>query len=68
MVRIRTTQRQCLGHNKPLGHHTNCSPVGLGQYNSLGEYGDLSTVSEVFLILVIPVLCVRLIRLLKIVT
>ena len=23
------------GHNAPLGLHTNCSPTGLGQYNSL---------------------------------
>ena len=33
-----TPQRQYSGHNTPLGHHINCSPVGLGQYNSRGEY------------------------------
>ena len=34
-----------------LGHHTDCGPMGIGQYNSLGEYCGLSTDTEVFLIL-----------------
>ena len=40
------------GHNTPLGHHTDCSPMGLGQYNSLGKYCDPHTASSVFLILI----------------
>ena len=29
---------QSAGHNTPFGHHTDPGPMGLGQYNSLGEY------------------------------
>ena len=35
-----------------LGHHTDRSPVGLGQYDSRGEYCDPHTASSVFLILI----------------
>ena len=42
-------------HNTPLGHHTDRGPMGLGQYNSLGEYCGLSTASEVFLLLLGPI-------------
>ena len=49
-----TPQRQYEGHNTLLGHHTAYSPVGLGQYNSLGEYCDPYTASSVFLILIYP--------------
>ena len=34
-----------------LGHHTDCGPMGLGQYNCLGEYCDPPTASSVFLII-----------------
>ena len=37
----------------PLGHHTDHGPIGLGQYNSPGEYCGLHTASSVFLILVL---------------
>ena len=40
-----------LGHNTPLGHHTDHRPTGLGQYDSLGEYYGPHTASSVFLIL-----------------
>ena len=34
-------------HNTPLGHHTDHGPVGLDQYNSLGQYYDPHTASRV---------------------
>ena len=37
--------------NTPLGHHTDHCPMGLGQYDSLGEYCGPHTASSVFLIL-----------------
>ena len=52
VVKMRKPQRQYSGHNTPLGHHTNRGPMGLGQYNSLGEYCRLSTASSVFRILI----------------
>ena len=39
--------------NAPLGYHTDHSPMGLGQYNSLGEYCGPHTASSVFLILIV---------------
>ena len=39
--------------NTPLGHHTDRGPMGLGQYNSLGEYCGPHTASSEFLILII---------------
>ena len=51
IVQIRNTSRQYSGHNTPLGHYTDCSPMGLGQYNGLGEYCSPHTASSVFLIL-----------------
>ena len=33
-------QRQYSGHNTLVGHHAECGPMGLGQYDSLGEYCD----------------------------
>ena len=47
----KTPQRQYSAHNTPLGHHTDRSPMGFGQYNSLGEYCGLHTAISVFLIL-----------------
>ena len=41
--------RQYSSHNTPLGHYTDRSPVGLGQYNGLGEYCGPHTASSVFL-------------------
>ena len=41
---------QCSCHNTPLDHHTDSSPMGLGQYDSLGEYCGSHTASSVFLI------------------
>ena len=43
---------QYIGHNTPFGHYTDSSPMGLGQYNSLGEYCDPYTTFSVFLILI----------------
>ena len=37
----------------PLGHHTEDSPMGLGQYVGVGGYCGPHTVSSVFLILVL---------------
>ena len=42
-------QRQYSGHNTPLGHYTDCGPMGLGQFNSLGEYCGPHTASSVLL-------------------
>ena len=49
VVKIRNTS-EYLGHNTPLGHPTDRGPVGLGQYDSLGEYCGPHTASSVFLI------------------
>ena len=49
VVKIRNTS----GHNTPLGHHTGCSPMGLGQYEGIGEYCSPHTASFVFLMLVL---------------
>ena len=51
VVKVRTPQRQHSGHNTPLGHYTDRSLMGLGQYNSLGEYRGPHTASSMFLIL-----------------
>ena len=51
VVKIRNTSRQYSGHNIPLGHHTDRGPMGLGQYDGLGEYCGPHTASSVFLIL-----------------
>ena len=42
-----TPQRQYSGDNTPLDHNTDCGPVGLGQYYSLGEYCGPHTASSV---------------------
>ena len=47
VVKIRNTS----GHNTPLGYYTDRGPMGLGQYNSLGEYCGPYTAFSVFLIL-----------------
>ena len=49
VVKKRNTSEEV--QNTMLGHHTDCGPKGLGQYNSLGEYCDPHTASSVFLIL-----------------
>ena len=41
------------GHNTPLGHYTDSYPMGLDQYNGIGEYCGPHTASSVFLILVL---------------
>ena len=46
-----TPHRQYSGHNTPLGHNIDCGPMGLGQYDGLGEYCGLHTASSVFLML-----------------
>ena len=51
-VKIRNTSEAVSGHKTPLGHHTDCGPMGLGKYNSLGEYYGPHTASSVFLILI----------------
>ena len=53
VVKIRNTSEAVYsGHKTPLGHHTDRGPMGLGQYNSLGEYCGPHTASSVFLILI----------------
>ena len=54
VVKIRNTSEAALGPQYTLGHHTDCGPMGLGQYNSLGEYCGPHTASSVFLILIFP--------------
>ena len=41
-----------VNHNTSLGHHTDRGPMGLVQYNSLGEYCGPHTASSVFLIMI----------------
>ena len=48
IVKIRNTSEAVLGPQYTLGHHTDHGPVGLGQYDSLGEYCDPHTASSVF--------------------
>ena len=50
VVKVKNTS----GHNTPIGHHTDCGPMGLGQYNSLEEYCNPHTASSVFLMLILP--------------
>ena len=38
------------GHHTPLGHHTDRSPMSLGQYGGLGEYCGPHTACFVFLL------------------
>ena len=40
VVKIRNTSEVVLGPQYSSCHHTDNGPVGLGQYNSLGEYCD----------------------------
>ena len=47
VVKKETLQRQDPGHNTSLGYHTDRGPMGLGQYNSLGEYCGPHTASAV---------------------
>ena len=46
----KTHQMQYSGHNTPLGHHIDHSPIGLGPYVSLGEYCNPNTTSSVCII------------------
>ena len=55
VVKIRNTSEDS-GHNTPLGHHTDGSPIGIDQYSSPGEYYHPHTASSVFLIVLVPVL------------
>ena len=41
-----------MGHNTPLGHHTDCDPTGLGQYDRLGEYCSPYTASPVLITMI----------------
>ena len=43
------------GPNTPLGDYTDRDPMGLSQYNNLGEYCNPRTTSPGFLIIVLPV-------------
>ena len=53
VVKIRNTSGQYSGHNTPLGHHTDCGPRGLGQYDGpVGKDCGPHTASSVFLILI----------------
>ena len=55
VIKTRNSPEVVLGNsnNIPLGHHTDLSPMGLGQYNSLGEYYGPHNASSVFLILIL---------------
>ena len=52
VVKIRNTSEAVLRPQYTLGngHHTDRGSMGLGQYNTLGEYCGLHTASSVFLI------------------
>ena len=50
VVKIRNTSEA--GLVTLLGHHTDRGPMGLGQYDGLGEYCDHHTASSVFLLLI----------------
>ena len=50
LAKIETPKRQYSGHNIPLGHHTDCGPLGLVQYHT---YCGPHTASSVFLILLL---------------
>ena len=50
VVKIRNTSEAVLRSQYSLGHQTDSIPMGLGQYNSLGEYCGPHTASSVFLI------------------
>ena len=50
---------QYSGHNTPLGHYTDRSPMGLGQHDGPGEYCDPHTASSVFLKLIFQDACVK---------
>ena len=39
-------------HEVKFCHHTDCGPMGLGQYNSLGEYCGPHTASSVFFLVI----------------
>ena len=52
VVKIRNTSEAVLRPQYTPGHHTDSVPMGLGLFDSLGEYRGLSTASEVFLVLV----------------
>ena len=45
---------QYSGHNTPLGHHTDRGPMGLGQYDGLGDHGGPHTASSGFLMIIPP--------------
>ena len=45
---FKTQRGQYEGNNTPLGYYTDCSPMGLGQYNNLGEYCCPHTAPSVF--------------------
>ena len=53
LVWLGTKNKKLLSACSSLGNHTDCGPMGLGQYHSLGEYCDPHTASSVFLILLI---------------
>ena len=52
VVKIRNSSEAVLRPQYTPGHHTDSSPMGLGLFDSLGEYCGLSTASEVFIVLV----------------
>ena len=52
VVKIRNTSEAVLRPQYSAWHYTDCGPVGLGQYNSLGKYCDPHTASSMFLILI----------------
>ena len=53
VVKIRKTSDTVLRPQYTPSHHTDRGPMGLGQYNSLGEYCGPHTASSVFLILLV---------------
>ena len=62
LVKLDSKDKKHSGQNTPHGHYTDCGPMGLGQYNCLGEYCDPHTASSVFLILLLwcNLICVDL--------
>ena len=55
LIQLGSENTKHLRRNTPLGHYsyTGCGPVGLGQYDSLGEYCGPHTASSVFFFILV---------------
>ena len=46
-----------------LGHHNDCGPSDLGQYNGLDEYSDPHTASSLFIIILLIYMIISMLKL-----